>query len=63
MRLVGDHHECAHCGAHLDIQPDEVGIVVFRAASGQPNARVILVNGREIHRCEVRDTHPVYQQR
>lgn len=62
MRLVGDHHECASCGARLDIQPHQVGVVVFHAASGQPNVRVILVDGREIHRCEMREDEPSYPQ-
>jgi len=64
MRIVGGNPECAHCGAHLDIEPDQIGIVVFCAASGKPNVRAVLVDGREIHRCEAReDKSSAYLQR
>jgi hypothetical protein len=58
MRKVADHYECAQRGARLDLGPDEVPLVVFHAASGRPNVRVVKVNGREIHRCEVRQHEP-----
>ena len=55
MRLVDGRYECAHCGTVLEMAPEAEPRVVFHAASGQPNMRVITVEGREIHRCEVRD--------
>jgi hypothetical protein len=39
----------------LDIESDAEPLVVFHAASGEPNVRVISVEGREMHRCEVDD--------
>ena len=54
MRRDGDHFECTLCGAILD---DVAEATVIRTmvigSSGQPNVRVILVDRREIHRCEV----------
>lgn len=55
MRLVNGRYECAHCGAVLEISPDVEPMIVFHAAGGKPNMRVISVAGREVHRCEVRD--------
>jgi hypothetical protein len=58
MRLVNGRYECAHCGAVLDVDASLVPTVMFHAAGGQPNMRVIRVDGREVHRCEVRDREP-----
>jgi hypothetical protein len=55
MRVVRGKHECANCGAPLDLAATDVSSVVFRGGSGQPNVRVIVLNGTEIHRCEVTD--------
>jgi hypothetical protein len=53
MRLRNGHYECAYCGAELDIPPGAQPRVTFHAASGKPNVRVLQVEGREIHRCEL----------
>jgi hypothetical protein len=53
MRLVDGRYECAHCGEVLDIPFGAEPTVVFHAASGKPNMRVILVDGVEVHRCNV----------
>jgi hypothetical protein len=60
MRLVDGRYECAHCGAAIEIDPDAQPIVVMHAASGQPNVRVITVEGHEVHRCEVNDRESNY---
>jgi len=60
MRQVKGRHECAYCGAPLELEADEVAMVVFRGASGEPNMRAIGVNGREIHRCAVLEDEPSY---
>lgn len=53
MRFVDARYECAHCGAILAIPLVETPTVVIHAASGRPNERVLIYDGREIHRCEV----------
>jgi hypothetical protein len=54
MRSVRGRHECANCGARLEVADEDVVNVMFRASSGQPNVRVVIVERKEIHRCEVR---------
>ena len=58
MRKVADGYERALCAMKLDVEPAEVPRVMFHAAGGKPNVRVITVNGREVHRCEVRSGMP-----
>lgn len=53
MTLV-DHKECAHCGAVLDIPEGKAPTITFVGSSGKPNARVVVVDGKEIHRCDLR---------
>jgi hypothetical protein len=53
MRLHDGRYECAHCGAVLDIPLMNDPRVMIRAASGQPNVRVLFLDEREIHRCEI----------
>jgi hypothetical protein len=60
MQLVDGRYECAHCGALLELDADAEPTIVFHAASGRPNMRVITVDGHEIHRCEVKDLEPGY---
>ena len=58
MRSVDGNHECANCGARLDIRPEDVRTITFKGGGGKPNVRVIAVNGHEVHRCEVTDGWP-----
>ena len=60
MRLVDGRYECAHCGAVLELEREAEPMVVFHAGSGQPNMRVISVDGHEVHRCEVTDREPEF---
>lgn len=54
MRMRPDGgYECAGCGAPLDVSEGEKPLAILFAASGKPTVRVLKVNGREIHRCEV----------
>lgn len=55
MRLHDGRYECAHCGAVLDIPLRMDPQVMIRAASGQPNIRVLYFDNREIHRCDIGD--------
>jgi len=50
MRLHDGRYEC---GDVLDIPVTNDPKVVIVAASGQPNMRALLFEGREIHRCEI----------
>jgi hypothetical protein len=53
MRLKDGLYVCAVCDARLEVADlSRVQIMLIRA-SGQPNLRAILVDGVEIHRCEV----------
>ncbi len=53
--MVDGKYVCAQCGALLDIPPVPDPQVTVHAASGKPNVRVLTLDGREIHRCELRD--------
>jgi hypothetical protein len=53
MVLV-DQARCALCGAVLDVPTGKTPTVTFVGSSGKPNARVVVVDGKEIHRCESR---------
>ena len=60
MRLHDGRYECAHCGAVLDIPLlDRAPQVTIYASSGQPNRRVLKLDNREIHSCEIGERHPV----
>ena len=60
MRLHDGRYECANCGAHLEVATRGEPKVTFHATGGKPNVRVLKLEGREIHRCEVRiDAPPV----
>jgi hypothetical protein len=51
MRLHDGKYECVLCGAVLDVPTDREPQVVIKAASGQPNTRTIVYDGKEIHAC------------
>jgi hypothetical protein len=53
MRSHDEHYECAQCGAPLDIPEGATPSVMIRAASGEPNLRIILVGDTEVHRCVI----------
>jgi hypothetical protein len=53
MTLV-DRTGCAQCGAALNVPKGKTLSVTFVGSSGKPNARVVVVDGKEIHRCESR---------
>ena len=54
MRQIDGRWVCVECGAVLDIASDENPKATIHAASGKPNVRVLVVDGKEVHRCEVR---------
>jgi hypothetical protein len=50
-------YECAYCGAELDIAPDDdLPDVVVEDATGRSKMRILSLNGREVHRCNIRDS-------
>ena len=54
MRVVDGRYVCSHCGTILDIPVDQrEPHVVIRALGGEPNYRSLVLDGREIHRCEM----------
>ena len=42
----------AICGADLEVNEDDT-VRTIAGASGQPNVRILSVDGKEIHRCEL----------
>ena len=54
MRVIDGHYQCSHCGQVLDIPATTTDPhVVVRAFAGQPNVRSLMLDGRELHRCEL----------
>jgi hypothetical protein len=53
VRLHDGRYECAHCGEYLDIPLTKKPVITMTARSGEPNVRVLSLDGREIHRCEI----------
>ena len=53
MRRPDGKYECSHCGAILDLLPSSAPQVEIRAASGQPNRRYLMIDGEQLHSCEI----------
>ena len=53
MRKRRGKWTCKQCGAVLDIPADRQPDVMIAAASGQPNVRILTIDGEEIHRCVI----------
>lgn len=54
VKLIDGSYVCAQCGEVLDLPKGEPPKVTIRAASGKPNVRVLTHDGKEIHRCTVK---------
>jgi hypothetical protein len=54
VEYVGGKYVCAHCGAKLDVPLGAPPKVTVRAASGEPDIRVLTRDGKELHRCAVK---------
>jgi hypothetical protein len=56
MRKVGKgRYKCARCGAALDMSDHAQARIMTLISRGKPAVRVILLDGKEIHRCQLRD--------
>jgi hypothetical protein len=56
MKLLDGRYVCTHCGTVLKFpvtSPDPH--VTVRVQSGSPSVRVLSLDGRELHRCELAD--------
>ena len=53
MRQIRDRYVCDYCGAWIEAAPDQVPRAVLRGGSGRKTVRVLSVDGKEVHRCEV----------
>jgi hypothetical protein len=54
MRRKGDRYECAMCGEILDVADAAKVRTMLIQGSGTPTMRAVLVDGKEIHRCAVK---------
>jgi hypothetical protein len=55
LERIGSEHiacACAQCGAPLEVPNGKTMTVTLIGSSGKPNARAVVVEGEEIHRCE-----------
>ena len=53
MRMRRGDWMCKQCGAALDVPDGRRPDVKIAGASGEPNVRILSVDGREIHRCVI----------
>jgi hypothetical protein len=57
MRKTGHNkYRCQLCGAVLDVREATHVRTMIVASSGEPDVRVMLEDGREIHRCAIPGT-------
>jgi hypothetical protein len=52
MQFVDGGNACAWCGATLDAPRIGSAIAAVIIEAGKPDTRVVVFDGREIHRCE-----------
>jgi len=53
MRKRRGRWTCKQCGTVLDVPAGRRPDVMIAAASGQPNVRILTIDGAEIHRCVI----------
>ena len=54
MRKRDGKWTCKQCGTILDVPAGRKPDVTIAAASGQPNVRILTIDGVEVHRCVIR---------
>jgi hypothetical protein len=45
---------CALCGVEIDVTPDQQPLVLIKASSGEPNVRVVMLDGKQVHSCPMK---------
>jgi hypothetical protein len=53
MILQNGNYVCSMCGTEIPITADQRPLAMIKAASGEPNMRVITLAGKELHACPV----------
>jgi hypothetical protein len=53
MRVRNGRYECDQCGSELEMPLMKRPEIKLHGAGGQPNVRVLYLEGREIHRCQI----------
>jgi len=54
MLLQQGHYVCALCGERVMALADQRPLVMIKGTGGQPNMRVISLEGKELHACPIR---------
>jgi len=52
-RIDENTYVCTLCHANVKVESDERPVVTMVAQSGEPNLRVVTVEGVEVHRCVI----------
>jgi hypothetical protein len=55
VRIEDGHWVCEQCGAVVNMPLNDPWHTELHARGGQPNIRVVVAAGQEVHRCEVSD--------
>jgi hypothetical protein len=53
VRSGNGHYECTQCGQVIDVPVDRTPVVIVASASGEAIVRRIVVDGQEIHECQI----------
>ena len=53
MRIEDGRWVCEQCGAVVEMPLDDPWHTEIQRRAGQPNVRIVVAGGREVHRCEV----------
>ncbi len=51
MRIDDGRWVCVQCGAVVDMPFEAAWHTEMRAHAGEPNVRVVIADGHEVHRC------------
>jgi hypothetical protein len=49
---------CSLCSTEVETTPDHRPLAMIKASSGEPNVRVIILDGKELHACLFEPTRP-----
>jgi hypothetical protein len=58
VRIEDGNWVCEQCGAVIEMPFDDPWHTELHARGGQPNVRVVIAAGHEVHRCEVSGSVP-----